>query len=158
MYEIWPNARSENKREKSKRSIFLLYTDSRREKVACIVPTDRAGCFSRCSPLLQPPWLLSCALVLAFIRRHPEEKDDARAHTHTQYTQKETKKRWTLSYLFRRRNTQTAAVCPCRQQKKRRDCLAWLGLLRISLFSPWAPFFTSASPWYRKEIEKDKKK
>lgn len=122
---------------------FLLYADSRREKVhslslslslsslaACIYPRMELGCFSSCSPLLQPPWLLSCALVLAFIRRHPEEEVDARAHTHTAHSKGDEEKMDSLIFIQKKEYTDSSSsICPCRQPKKRRrDCLAWLGL------------------------------
>lgn len=159
MYEIWPNARSENKREKSKRSIFSLIRRFSERKspfslslslsslAACIYPRMELGCFSSCSPLLQPPWLLSCALVLAFIRRHPEEEDDARAHTHTHtaHSKGDEEKMDSLIFIQKKEYTDSSSsICPCRQPKKRRrDCLAWLGLAFYGFLSssPWAPFF-----------------
>lgn len=176
MYEIWPNARSENKREKSKRSIFSLIRRFSERKspfslsLSHFLPLQHVYTHGwswaasqaalRSFSLLGSFRVRSCWLSFDAIQK----KKLMPEHTHTQHTQKETKKRWTLSYLFRRRNTQTAAAVYARAGSQRREEeIAWLGLawpftdfslLLLELLF----FFTFASPWYRKEIEKPLKK
>lgn len=143
MYEIWPNARSENKREKSKRSIFSLIRRFSERKSPFSLSLSRflplqhvythgwswaaSQAALRSFSLLGSFRVRSCWLSFDAIQKKklmPEH-----THTQTQHTQKETKKRWTLSYLFRRRNTQTAAAVYARAGSQRREEeIAWLGL------------------------------
>lgn len=141
MYEIWPNARSENKREKSKRSIFSLIRRFSERKspfslsLSHFLPLQHVYTHGwswaasqaalRSFSLLGSFRVRSCWLSFDAIQK----KKLMPEHTHTQHTQKETKKRWTLSYLFRRRNTQTAAAVYARAGSQRREEeIAWLGL------------------------------
>jgi hypothetical protein len=165
--------------EKSQSEVFfLLYTDSRREKVhfslSLSLSLSLSVAFFPCSVYhgwswaASPAALRSFSLLSSFRVRSCwlsfdaiQKKKMMPEHTHTQHTQKETKKRWTLSYLFRRRNTQTAAAVYARAGSKRREeeiawlGLAWLGLAWLGLAWPFTDFsllllellfFTFASP------------